>query len=222
MYDLEETIRSRRSVRGFHPERLVPRDTLIAALELAQHSPSNCNAQPWEIFIATGRARDRLRAELIQAVEAGTAPTASSPMDIFVDEHRKRQIACAAEMYGKMGIERGDGAGRMRAHLRNFELFDAPHVAIVCMRKEFGVGVALDVGMWVQTFLLALWARGIGACAQATLRFYPEIVAKELSIPGELQILCGISFGYEDTAVPANETRQKRDPIESNVHFIDE
>ncbi|MBX9656523.1 nitroreductase [bacterium] len=221
MYDLEETIRDRRSVRGFHPDRQVPRDVLIDAIKLAQHSPSNCNVQPWEVFIASGAARDRLRNDLVQAVESGMPPSASSPMDTFINEHRKRQIACAAEMYGKMGIDRGDGAGRMRAHLRNFELFDAPHVAIVCMRKEFGVGVALDVGMWVQTFLLALWSRGIGSCAQATLRFYPDIVAKVLSIPDELQILCGISFGYEDPDVPANQARQTRIPIESNVHFVD-
>ena len=43
----------------------------------------------------------------------------------------------------------------MRATLRNFEFFDAPHVAIVCMQKKFGVRVALDVGAYVQTLLLA-------------------------------------------------------------------
>jgi nitroreductase len=89
------------------------------------------------------------------------------------------------------------------------------------MGMEFGVGVALDVGMWVQTFMLALWARGISSCAQASLRVYPSIIMKELAIPDDLQILCGISFGYEDPAVPANATRQPRESIEANCRFID-
>ena len=34
--------------------------------------------------------------------------------------------------------------------------------------------------------------------------------------------MCGISFGYEDTAVPANASRQTREPLENNVVFLDE
>ncbi len=85
----------------------------------------------------------------------------------------------------------------MRAMLRNFEFFDAPHIAILCMHKSFGLRVALDVGAYLQTLLLAMWSRGIASCAQASLSSYPGIVRRELSIPDELRILCGISFGYE-------------------------
>ena len=60
----------------------------------------------------------------------------------------------------------------MGGELRNFELFDAPHVAIVCMEKRFGVRVAVDVGGYVQTLLLALWSRGIASC-EASLSTYP-------------------------------------------------
>ena len=105
--------------------------------------------------------------------------------------------------------------------LRNFEFFDAPHVAYVCMAKSFGIGVALDVGMYVQTLMLAMQSRGIASCAQAALRAFPDIASAHLGIPGDEQILCGISFGYEDTSVPANRTRQPRDPVERNVFFRD-
>ncbi len=125
-------------------------------------------------------------------------------------------------MYHEMGIERGDHAGRLAALARNFELFDAPHVAIVCMERQFGLGVALDVGMYVQSLMLALWARGVGSCAQASLRLYPHIIRRELEIPDNLRVMCGISFGYEDPSVPANRTRQKREPIETNVMFREE
>src|SRR6202044_1288816 len=75
--------------------------------------------------------------------------------------------------------------------------FDAPHVAIVCMEQHFKLGVALDVGMYVQTLMLALWARAVASCAQASLRMFPAIIRRELGIPKSLRILCGVSFGYE-------------------------
>ncbi len=219
MYDLDETIRQRRSVRGFLPTP-VPREVIEELLALAQHAPSNCNVQPWRVYIASGDMREKLRAALVEAVLGGSSSGAMASVDDFRGGYRDKQVACAVELYGKMGIERGDKAGRLKAMLRNFEFFDAPHVAYICMDKSFGIGVALDVGMYVQTLMLAMQSRGIGSCAQAALRAYPDLVAAQLGIPDDEQILCGLSFGYEDATVPANQTRQPRDPISSNVVFV--
>ncbi|MGD9645407.1 MAG: nitroreductase, partial [Pirellulales bacterium] len=210
MADLDSIIRQRRSVRGFLADRLVPRDVLIEALELAARAPSNCNIQPWRTFVASGKRCQALREALVAAATSGQAPEPEDPVDEFPGDYRRLQVECAVELYRQMGIERGDSAGRLRALLRNFELFDAPHLAIVCMEKRFGLGVALDVGMYVQTLMLALWARGVASCAQASLRMYPQVLRRALGISDELRIMCGISFGYEDPAVPANRTRQSR------------
>ena len=218
MYDLDQSIRERRSVRGFLPKP-VSRDVLEQVLGLAQHAPSNCNVQPWRVYIASGDALEELRTALIQAVTSNASPVMVTPIDEFVGGYRDRQVACAVELYSKMGIERDDRLGRLKASLRNFEFFDAPHVAYICMAKSFGIGVALDVGMYVQTLMLAMQSRGISSCAQAALRSFPELVGEQLGIPDDEQILCGLSFGYEDPSVPANQTRQPRDPIASNVFF---
>jgi hypothetical protein len=218
MYDLDQTISERRSVRGFLP-RPVPRETLEEVLALAQQAPSNCNVQPWRVYIASGDSLNKLRTALVEAATAGAAPVMVAPVDEFMGGYRDKQVACAVELYGKMGIARGDRAGRLNAALRNFEFFDAPHVAYICMAKSFGIGVALDVGMYVQTLMLAMQSRGISSCAQASLRSFPELAAEQLGIPDDEQILCGLSFGYEDPTVPANQTRQPRGPIESNVFF---
>lgn len=222
MYDLDETIRQRRSVRGFLPDRLVPLATIREALELAQRSPSNCNVQPWRIFLASGAGCDRLRKALVAAIERGDPPQPEDEQDTFPPPYRKLQVECAVALYNEMGIAREDREGRARAMLLNFEFFHAPHVAIVCMEKTFGLGVALDVGTWVQTFMLALWARGVASCPQASLRQYAQIIKPALGIRDELRILCGVSFGYEDPSVPANRTRQSREPLEANVVFINE
>jgi len=221
MYDLDQTIRERRSVRGFLP-RPVARAVLEEVFGLAQHAPSNCNVQPWRVYVASGNALERLRGALVEAVTTGDSPVMVTPIDEFRGGYRERQVACAVELYSKMGIARDDRVGRLKASLRNFQFFDAPHVAYICMAKSFGIGVALDVGMYVQTLMLAMQSRGVGSCAQAALRSYPELVSEHLGIPDDEQILCGLSFGYEDASVPANQTRQPRDPISSNVVFRDD
>jgi nitroreductase len=220
MYDLDKAICERRSVRGFLPKP-VPRQVLEEVLALAQRAPSNCNVQPWRVYIASGHTIERLRAALVAAAMTADSPAMLAPVDEFFGDYRKKQIACAVELYGKMGVERGDRLGRFNASLRNFQFFDAPHVAYVCMSKSFGIGVALDVGMYVQTLMLVMRSRGIGSCAQASLRAFPGLVGTHLGIPDEEQILCGLSFGYEDPSVAANQARQPRDPISVNVFFRD-
>ena len=66
MYDLDETILQRRSVRGFLPKP-VPRELLEEVLSLAQRAPSNCNVQPWRVYIASGDTLARLRDDLVDA-----------------------------------------------------------------------------------------------------------------------------------------------------------
>ena len=221
MPDLDDVIRARRSVRGFVRDREVPRDVLRAACDLAQRAPSNCNVQPWRVTIASGERRDRLVAALGDAIARRERPEPEDPIDTFAGDYQRLQFACAAELYGAMGIARGDVAARRAALLLNYRLFDAPHVAIVSMARGFQRGVALDVGMWLQTFMLALWSRGVATCAQASLRNYPRVIRAALDIPDELAILCGVSIGYEDTSVAANDARTSREPLEHNVVFLD-
>lgn len=218
MADFDRVVRERRSVRGFSA-RPVPEQIVAEALELAQRSPSNCNAQPWRVFVATGAHRDRLRARLLAAFDADH-PRDEVPTPRFADEYRERQVACAVELYGKMGVARDDRPARRAVERRNFELFDAPCVAIVCMRQGFGVGVALDVGCWLQTFLLALESRGVNSCPQASLRAYGSLIADELGIDASLAVLCGVSFGYEAEGVSANAARMERAPLAECVTLL--
>lgn len=217
---LENAILERRSVRGFL-DKPVPQDILDKVFALAQHTPSNCNIQPWKAFVASGEVRDRIRQELIDSVMNGTESKADYAYPgKFEGEYRTRQVECAVEMYTKMGIARDDGAGRARAALRNFELFDAPHVVFIGMDKAFGTTVGLDVGMYIQSLMLAMTAHGISSCAQGSMRNYPDIVRREFPGNDDINILVGISFGYEDTAVAANDTRVGREDISASVTFV--
>lgn len=217
--ELSTVVNQRRSVRGFLRDKPVDPRLLQEALELAQRAPSNCNVQPWRVFIASGARRDQLSRELLEAADqrGGFGQVTES----FAGEYRFLQVQCAVALYSKLGVARDDLAGRKAAFLRNYAFFDAPQVAFICMDKSFGIGVALDVGIYLQTLLLALWERGVATCAQAALKRYDDVTRKVLGIGDELQILCGVSFGYEDTSHPANACRQSRQPVSKNVALLE-
>ncbi|KMO73310.1 nitroreductase family protein [Mycolicibacterium chubuense] len=81
---------------------------------------------------------------------------------------------------------------------------------------------ALGVGRFLQTFVLALSARGIGTCVQVSIAGYPEVLRDQLGIPEEHRILCGVSIGYPDPTFPANHLDVPRNPLEANVTFLTE
>jgi nitroreductase len=216
---LVDAIYTRRSVRGFL-DKPVPDDILQRIFTIAQQAPSNCNVQPWKVYVASGALKDRLREKMVENTAGGVAPNPDYEYrGDFENEYRKRQVECAVALYSEMGIERHDKQGRQRAVLRNFEFFDAPHIAFIGMDPAFGTTVAIDVGMWAQTLMLTMVAFGIHSCPMGTMRNYPDLVRDAFDIQDGTKILFGISFGYEDESVPANRTRTSRDPISSNVFF---
>lgn len=217
---LADALRSRRSVRGFL-DKPVPEETLRQIFELAQLAPSNCNIQPWKVFVASGEVRDELRRRMVEKVTTGVPmePDFEPNAGKFSGVYRQRQVDCAVELYNNMGIARDDKSGRMRAQLRNFELFDAPHVVFIGMEREFGPTVALDVGMYIQSLMLAMTAHGVGSCAQGSMRYFPNDVREVFGEPASTAILVGISFGYEDPDVAANRTRVGRAPLADSVAF---
>ncbi len=214
---LVDAIRSRRSVRGYLPDP-VPDDVLRQVFELAQWAPSNCNVQPWKVYVASGALRDRLSTEMQRRVREGVAPDPDYEYrGDFVGEYRKRQVDCAVALYSEMGIARDDREGRQRAVMRNFEFFDAPYMAFIGMDKAFGTTVAIDVGMYAQNLMLALVAHGLHSCPMGTMRNYPDLVREAFDLSEDDRILFGLAFGYEDTQVAANRTRTTRDPVASSV-----
>ena len=215
-----QLVRDRRSVRGFRPD-LIPEETLQSIFETARWAPSGTNIQPWRIYVASGEACDRLRAEFLKRFDAGEKANTDHPGDGKVaGVWRDRKRACAKVLYDAMSIEWEDRPGRAAAARRNFEFFDAPHVAFIAMDEVFGMQSAADVGMFSQTLMLAMTAHGVSSCAQGTLRNYPDLVREIFAMEPETKILFGVSFGYEAEGVPANEARTERATIHEFAQFI--
>lgn len=214
---LVDAVYQRRSVRGYLDKK-IPDPVLNRIFEIAQHTPSNCNVQPWRVLVAHGELRDKLRAAMVENVKSGVEPNPDYEYrGDFVGNYRKLQVACAVELYNHMGVDRHDKQGRFDAFLRNYEFFDAPYIAFFGMHKDFGTTVALDVGMYAQTLMLTMSAFGLSSCAMGSMRAYPDVVRDAFGITDEIRILFGMAFGYEDESVPANLTRVGREAIDVNV-----
>jgi nitroreductase len=213
---LDETILERHSTRQFLP-RPVPRELVHEALALAQHAPSNSNIQPWRVMFVSGGARERLKNALFRVADH-EAPHIPALPKAF--EHYRFELG--AQVYGSMGITIADTARHAAAVMRNFEFFGAPLAGIVCMHRDLGPADAVSVGMYLQTLMLALTARGLGTCVEVSVAGYPDIVRTELKIQPELTIICGLAVGYTDPDFPTNKLRIGRDPVEKNVLFLDD
>lgn len=218
--NFHDVIRARHSVRSFLPKP-VPEPVLRSVLEDAQHSPSNCNTQPWEIHIVSGAKRDALSRALLAADEQGRlTPDFSFSTSDFHGVYKERSSAQGAAYYQALGISREAYDERRTASLRNLEFFNAPHAALLFMPvMGDNVRVAGDIGMYAQTLLLSLTAHGLGGIPQTMLGFYADTIREVLGIDPSLKMLFGISFGYPDESSPANSYRIAKAPIEESVTF---
>jgi nitroreductase len=216
----EAIVRGRHSVRGFRKDP-VPQALIEKVFDIARWAPSGTNVQPWNICVASGEVCERLRTEFLARFDSGEKPqTDHAPDGKTPGVWQERKRGCARALYGAMGVEWEDRAGRGLAARRNYDFFGAPHAAFLAMHETFGTQTASDVGMYAQTLMLAMHAHGIASCPQGTLRNYPDFVREVFGLEPEIKILFGISFGFEDPGMSVNEARTERAALGEIVQFL--
>ncbi|KIK53363.1 hypothetical protein GYMLUDRAFT_179095 [Collybiopsis luxurians FD-317 M1] len=214
----DETVLIRHSTRRFLPQP-VPKHIFQHALSLATHAPSNSNIQPWRLYLLSGAAADRLKTALVAEASSGAEPLIPPLPDDF--KHFRSELG--KQVYGEgLGIERDDIEGRRAAVLRNFDFFGAPTAAIVCMNHMLSKADAVSVGMYLQTFLLSLTESQVGSCVEVSVAGYPDVVRKCLSIPEDMDIICGIAIGYEDESMAVNRLRSRRVSVEDTTVILED
>jgi nitroreductase len=216
---LSELLDERWTCRQFLPDQ-VPEQDIERLLTLAQRTPSWCNTQPWQVVVTSGEETERFKKGLAEHLLVHPqAPDLAFPA-AYAGVYQDRRRACGYQLYDSVGIAKEDGEQRLKQMLRNFELFDAPHVAIVTTEADLGVYGAVDCGLWVSTFLLGAQALGLGAAPQAALAGYSVFVREHFALPDNRQVVLGISFGYADTEHPINKFRTARAPITEVVTVL--
>jgi nitroreductase len=219
---LDQLLTRRHSCRAFRPDP-VPRGLLERALAAAGRSASWCNAQPWQVHIASGEPLERLREALLARARTG-APAASDldrPLE-YTGVYRDRRRECGWALYEAVGVAKGDREGSAAQGLENFRLFGAPHLAVVTSPQALGTYGVMDCGAWVANFMLAATALGLGTIAQAAVASWPDILRAHLPLPADRHVVCGISIGFADAAHPANAFRTTRAPLGELVTWVGE
>ena len=219
MKDLAAALEERRSVRGFRPDPLEEAE-VRQVFALAQRAPSWCNIQPWRVWVTAPPVTGEVSAALLAAAKSGLpAPEIPFPGD-YPEPYLAHRRACGFALYDAMGIAREDKTRRYDAWLRNYALFDAPHLAVVAQDRRLGQYGTLDVGVWLGTLLAAAAALGIDTCPMASVAAYPAPLRRLLCIDEPLVILFGVAFGRADEAVPANRCRTTREPLDANLTLL--
>ncbi len=220
---VDAAISSRRSVRAFLPAP-VPRTTIEAILAVASRAPSGTNMQPWRVYVVTGAAKQRLVHATLAAFDDAHAKHEFEhrfyPNEWFEPcIGRRRKLGW--DLYGLVGIRRGESAKMHAQHGRNFAFFDAPVGMIFTIDRRLEIGSWLDYGMFLENIMIAARAHGLDTCPQAAWVPYHAIVREVLGVPAGEMVVCGMALGYADPAKPENTLVTERAPLESFVSFHD-
>jgi nitroreductase len=209
------------SCRGFRPDT-VPRPVIERMLDLARRAPSWCNTQPWRVIVTAGAGTEAFRRGLRDyAASHPAAPDLPFP-ERYEGVALERRRECAWQLYECVGVRKGDREASAKQAARNFELFGAPHVALITTDTLLGTYGAVDCGLFVGAFLLAAQSLGVATIPQAAIAACAPFVREHFELGADRSVLCGISFGYADHDHPANGFRTSRAPVSDVVTWEDQ
>lgn len=221
---IDRAISGRRSVRAFldTPVNLA---VVREILQVSSRAPSGTNTQPWKVYVLTGEAKARLSAEILETfMDPAKAAEHHEEYDYYPKEWiepfigRRRKVGF--DLYGLLGLTKDDKAGMKRQHARNYQFFDAPVGLIFTIDRIMGKGSYLDYGMFMENVMISAVGHGLATCAQAAFNQYHKIIERQLNLPANEAVVCGMALGYEDKRAVENTLKTARAPVDEFVTFI--
>lgn len=168
--DLVDGIRSRRSVRKFK-EKLVPKEVLEKAFDIAKWAPGAGFMRVWEYYVAIGKDRDRL----VEHISKNTIHL-HDLIETFDEIHKKGAI----DFYSDLG-----GAPVVA-------FITIPTTAEEWMRKNQHTAAAMSA----QTLALALESEGLASCYIVIAPAVEQRIKEEFNLEATSEILIAIAIGY--------------------------
>ncbi|MEN9360303.1 MAG: hypothetical protein RL095_1838 [Verrucomicrobiota bacterium] len=218
---ITEALRMRSSIRAFLP-RAVEDTSLKAILAAAAHSPSGGNLQPWEVAVVRGEAKLALQERILAAFSAGGKPVpeyAYYPRT-WREPFKLRRLECGKQLYDSLGIVRDDKAGQRAQWGANFRAFDAPVLLLFLIPGQMEKGAFVDMGIFLQSLMLAALDHGLSTCPQAAFTEYGPLIKEHLGYPADHVLIAGMALGYADDSAPVNHYRTPRAPVSSFTRFF--
>lgn len=221
---IDRAIASRRSVRAFLDTPVDP--TIIREiLQVASRAPSGTNTQPWKVYVLTGDAKQRLSDEIVATfLDPTKAAQHHEEYDYYPKEWiepfigRRRKVGF--DLYALLGLTKDDKDGMKQQHARNYQFFDAPVGLIFTIDRVMGKGSWLDYGMFMENVMISAIGHGLATCAQAAFNQFHQIIERQLNLPANEAIVCGMALGYEDKKAIVNTLKTTRVPVDEFVTFV--
>ena len=214
-------LESRSAVRGYL-DRPVPRQVIDTILTAAARAPSGNNSQPWRVHVLTGPAKDRLGDAILAGRRDGADDPAPEydyyPQD-WPEPYRSRRRTNGWELYGLLGIGKGDRVKSRAWHDENFRFFGASVGMILTRDRRLGLGSLIDLGMFMEGVAVAARGLALDTCPQAAFAHYHAVIRQQLQLPPEDMVICGMALGTADPAAKANHLRTEREPVQGFATF---
>jgi nitroreductase len=176
------------------------------------------------VHVLQGQTRDKLVNEVCKAFDANQP---HSPLEYnyypekFFEPYLARRRKVGWDLYGLLGIAKGDVEKTRVQHRRNYELFDAPVALLFSIDRKLATGSWLDFGMFLENVMLAARARGLDTCPQAAWTDYNVIVREVIGLNPDHILVCGMALGYADNDALVNTLVTERAKLEEFVRFYD-
>ncbi len=223
--DIDAVLKSRRSIRAFLPTP-VPRAEIEAILEAASRAPSGTNTQPWKVYVVTGESLARLSQALVAAYDDPRRDSlyqeeyAYYPRQ-WVSPYIDRRRKIGWDLYGLLGIGKGDKQKMHAQHAQNYRFFGAPVGLFFTIDRILERGSWLDYGMFLEAVMIAARGRGLDTCPQAAFTPFHRVIEQHLALPESEQLVCGMSLGRADEHALVNQLRTTREPVGGFTTFLD-
>jgi nitroreductase len=220
---VSEFISSRRTTRDFLSTP-VPSELIDQILKDSLTAPSWSNTRPFKVAVATGEVRDRISNEFLSrwsSLSAALGGGIVSKLKLFIKRHglptsnriilkpyvaelKPRAQRVGKELYGMLGVKRGDKSERYKQWGKNYEFFGAPVALFVYIHKSLHIYAAADAGLMMENLMLSAHAHGLGTCAQGAVAFWDDVIREEFEVSKNYRLLCGIAVGYPSDAAVNN------------------
>ena len=209
-------------MRAFLPQP-VARIDVEALLALASRSASGSNIQPWKVHVFSGELRQRISSTILDAIDREPSDKYQREWNYYPLNWREpylgRRRKIGWDLYGLLGIPKGDFARTEAQRRHNYEFFGAPVGMIFTLDEDLEIGSWLDLGIFIGSLTIAARGRGLDTCPQAAFADFHALIRPLLGIPANQIIICGLAMGHADPDARVNQLVTDRAPVEAFASF---
>src|SRR6204780_5393883 len=221
--DVFEAVESRISCRWFL-DRPVDAKIVRDLIARAARAASGGNLQSWQVYALAGAPLAALKREVAAHI-AGRDPRhddAEYPIypKTMWEPYKERREHHGVQLYGALGIDRDDAAGRLGQYKRNFAFFNAPVALFIAIDRKLGPGQWADLGGYIHALMYLARGYGLDSCPPESWGRLHEVVRPFVGMPPEQMLFCAVAIGYGDHAHAANSFRAPRAELDAFCKFF--